>query len=124
MKKCGQNCSACPYIKEGQNIKINKNSDWKINKEVSCTSYNVVYMIECNKDACKMRYIGETQRWLRARMADHRGYVRNENTNTATGAHFCQPGHSLSDMKFTILEQVKKVDEIYGKLFLALHENQ
>ena len=62
-----------------------------------------------------MRYIGETQRWLRARMADHRGYVRNENTNTATGAHFCQPGHSLSDMKFTILEQVKKVDEIYRK---------
>ena len=26
-----------------------------------------------------------------------------------------QPGHSLSDMKFTILEQVKKVDELYRK---------
>ena len=62
----------CSYIKEGQNIKINKNSDWKINKEVSCTSYNVVYMIDCTKDTCRIRYIGETHCWLRARMADHR----------------------------------------------------
>ena len=48
-------------------------------------------------------------------MADLWGYVRNENTNTATGAHFCQPGHSLSDMKFISVEQVKKVDELYRK---------
>ena len=27
MTKCGLICSACPYIKEGQNIKTNKNSD-------------------------------------------------------------------------------------------------
>ena len=63
-----------------------------------------------------MRYIGETQRMLRFRIADHRGYVRQGDTNKATGAHFTLPGHSLSDMKFTVIEQVKKNNEMYRKL--------
>ena len=35
-------------------------------------------MIECNKENCKMRYIGETKRIFKFRMAEHIGYVQNK----------------------------------------------
>ena len=114
MAKCGRNCAACPYIKEGRNIKVNKSQTWKINKKTTCMSHNIIYMIECQKNSCNQRYIGETKRWLRNRLADHRGYVRDQ-TDNATGAHFSSPGHSLADLKITVLEQVKKKDDLYRK---------
>ena len=46
--------------------------------------------------------------------AEHRGYVNNDD-DTATGEHFNQPGHSLSDMTLTVLERVKSSDDIYRK---------
>ena len=72
-------------------------------------------MIECGIETCKQRYIGETKRMLKYRMADHQGYVSNGDTSTATGAHFNSPGHSLADMKITVIEQVKKSEDIYRK---------
>ena len=32
----------------------------------------------------------------------------------ATGEHFNLPGHSHTDMKFTIIEQVKSLDPVYA----------
>ena len=55
------------------------------------------------------------KRTLKSRLADHRGYITSENLSTATGAHFNSTGHSLSDMKISIIEQVKKKDDIYRK---------
>ena len=72
-------------------------------------------MLQCTKDNCKKRYIGQTGRFLRFRIADHKGYITNQVTSKATGAHWNQPGHSLADMKFTVLEQVKYNDEAYRK---------
>ena len=108
MKKCGKSCSSCPYILEGKSIKINQNKTWKLNKSLSCENNNIIYLIQCNKEFCKeSRYIGETGRPLKYRFSDHRGYVTNNVTKQATGAHFTQAGHSLSNMKVSILEQVK-----------------
>ena len=60
MSRCGSNCTACPYIKTGNKVKVTENRYWNINRHVSCQSFNVVYLIECNKDYCKKKYIGET----------------------------------------------------------------
>ena len=118
MFKCGQQCTACPYIKEGKSIKLKK-SQWNINRNLNCESRNIIYLIECQKEKCikkeEYRYIGETKRPLKYRLADHRGYVFNKKTNQATGAHFTSPGHSLADLQVTILEQVKKRDDCYRK---------
>ena len=65
-------------------------------------------MIECDKEKCQKWYIGETKR-------SHRGYVKNFHLDKATVAHFNSPGHSLSNMKMTILEQVRKLDTEYRK---------
>ena len=113
MKNCGRSRTACPYIKQGKGIKIN-GIDWKVNKQVNCSSYNIVYAICCKKDQCKEVYIGGTKIMLKFRLDDHRGYVNN-GVNTATGSHFNQPGHCLADLLVTILEQLKKSNDSYRK---------
>ena len=72
-------------------------------------------MIQCKKDNCDMQYIGETKRILIFRLAEHRGYISNQDTSKATGEHFNSPGHSLSDLSITVLEKVKKNDDLYRK---------
>ena len=67
-------------------------------------------MIECNKNKCKLRYIGESKRAIKHRLADYRGYIVNNHADKATGAHFNSPEHSLANMTCTILEPVKYND--------------
>ena len=48
-------------------------------------------------------------------MADHKTYISSNNLTQPTGAHFNKPGHNLANMKFTVLEKVKKNNELYRK---------
>ena len=64
---------------------------------------------------CDDKYIGESERPLKIRFSEHKGYVENNKLNEATGEHFNKKGHSSSDMMITILEKVKSNDEIYRK---------
>ena len=113
MSKCGKPCSACPYIMTGREVRITQYETWKINRKVSCDTFNCVYLIHCEK--CGKKYIGETGRLLKNRLSDHRGYIHNQVLSVSTGNHFNLPGHSLADVKITILEQVKKNDTMYRK---------
>ena len=70
---------------------------------------------KCTLDHCKQRYVGETERFLKKRISEHVGYIKNKNTHKSTGYHFNLPGHSLSNMKVTIIEKVKKVEINYRK---------
>ena len=72
-------------------------------------------MVECNKDNCRQRYIGETEREFKQRIYEHLGYVRNQNINQATGSHFNLAGHDISNMQLTIIEKVKKNDQTYRR---------
>ena len=82
---------------------------------MNCDTYNVVYLIECNIDSCKQRYIGESDRKIRNRLSEHIGYIRTKKLNMATGAHFNSPGHSTSNLTLTIIENVKNCDPNYRK---------
>ena len=62
-----------------------------------------------------MRYIGETERELRKRFSDHKGYIENKHLNTVTGFHFNSVGHSLDNVKILIIEKVRKLDTQYRK---------
>ena len=77
--------------------------------------YNVICILECQKEKCRQRYIGTTGRHLKVRLADHRGYITNQVTSKATGAHSNLPGHSLADLRVIILEQTKYKSEEYRK---------
>ena len=116
--KCYSNlknfCGLCPFVKEGKKINM-KNRMWHITGKVNCEGSNICYLIECQKDKCKERYIGETEHSLRTIFTQHRGYVNNKQTKRATGYHFNLPGHKVSDMKVTILEKVKYNTDSYRK---------
>ena len=101
------------HIQYRKEIKVDSKSTWKIMKKMSCSTYNIVYMLECQKSNCKQRYIGSTGRELKHRLADHRGYIQNQVTSRATGAHWNLPGHSLADLRVSVLEQCKKSLEEY-----------
>ena len=112
MKKCGKGCQICPFIQETKTLNGN-NFIWKIGKQVTCESKNIVYLIQCEK--CKNRYIGESERSLKERISEHKGYIKNNHQDKATGAHFNQKGHTLEHMKVSIIEKVKKQEESYRK---------
>ena len=62
-----------------------------------------------------INFIGESKRALKYRLADHRGYVNNQHIDKATGAHFNQPGHDLSNLTVTIIEKQRTENETYRK---------
>ena len=95
-------------------MKIN-NSLWNINKQVDCSTYNLVYAIFCTKENCRDVYIGETKRMLRSRVAEHRGYISRGETDKPTGAHFNQPGHSLADLRVSVIEHTRGRGSEYRK---------
>ena len=108
MKKCGKSCNACPYIKEGKLIKSDKFT-WTISQNVNCESRNIIYMIECQKDNCKLRYVGESGKQLKQRLAQHRGYIDNWNLSQAIGEHFNTQGHSRDNLQITIIGKVNNI---------------
>ena len=63
MKKCNKPCHACPFIKEGKEIKTD-NYKWTINSLANCRSHNIIYVINCEKENSHKKYIGETERKL------------------------------------------------------------
>ena len=88
---------------------------WTIERPIFCDSTNIVYLLECDKDNCRQKYIGITHQKLRDRIYQHVAYVRNKHLNRATGEHFNRPGHGVENMKFTVLEKVKSSDPLYGR---------
>ena len=115
MKKCDNQCHACPYILEVNKVTSHENFSWKINKQFTCNTSNIVYMIICNKQNCNQQYIGESKRKLKERFGEHKGYIRSSNKSQPTGAHFSLPGHSIDNMNILILEKVKVNDTLYRK---------
>ena len=44
-----------------------------------------------------MKYVGETKRMLKFRLADHRGYINNQDETQSNGKHFNSPDLSITD---------------------------
>ena len=93
MTRCKDNCLICPYILETKNMK-HKNGVWKVEANVNCQTYNIVYMLICTKERCRqkeniqMKYIGESERTLKERVCEHIGYINTKKLNQPAGEHF------------------------------------
>jgi hypothetical protein len=96
MTKCGNSCTACPYIMTENNVKVNETENWKIESKVTCSTFNCVYMLHCKK--CGKRYIGETGRILRTRLSDHREYINIQVISATTGDNFNITSNSLANL--------------------------
>ena len=62
-----------------------------------------------------MQYIGETDRTQQDRFSEHLGYVRNQKLEKATGYHFNQNGHQMSDMEVSVIENINNKDSQFRK---------
>ena len=69
----------------------------------------------CKKENSREVYIGETKRFLKFRLDNHRGCIVNKHLSEATGEHFNLPGHSLADVSVTAIEKVKENNTLYRK---------
>ena len=104
MKRCPYDCNTCPYVQPGRTVKVTATTfRHDIESSVDCHTSNLIYCISC--DRCPDQYVGETGKALSQRFAQHRGYVRNNKIDQATGENFNLPGHGLPNMKVTILEK-------------------
>ena len=67
----------------------------------------------CRK--CPQQYIGETERTLKERFSEHKGYVNTNNQSKATGVHFNTKGHSVADMEITVIQKIFSQDPMFRK---------
>ena len=52
---------------------------------------------------------------LKDRFLEHKGYANTNNQTKATGLHFNQKGHSVSNMKITVIERVFSQNPLFRK---------
>ena len=113
MKKC-HNCAICPFVLESHSAKATAtNFKININYSVDCSTRNIIYLLGCRK--CPQQYIGETERTLKERFSEHKGYVNTNNQSKATGVHFNTKGHSVANMEITIIEKIFSQDPMFRK---------
>ena len=88
MKPCNEKmCETCPFVKITRQFKGPFNETVvKLNTTLSCSSTNVVYCVQCNKDRCRQIYVGYTERKLKDRFGEHKSSVNTHKTN-AIGKH-------------------------------------
>ena len=116
MKTC-RGCVTCPFVKVGKTIK-EKATNFTVdtNTAVDYNTKNVIYCIECIKPGCRKQYIGQTKDSLKHMFNQHRGYVNNKVLSKATGHHFNNIGHQISDLRVGIVEKVFSKCEFHKEI--------
>ncbi|OCT62598.1 hypothetical protein XELAEV_18043682mg [Xenopus laevis] len=64
----------------------------------------VVYALVCPYG---LIYVGETTLQIKTRISQHRSTIRRSNTKLPVSKHYVEKGHSDSELKFMVLEEVR-----------------
>ena len=98
-------CRTCKFITHGKSSYTfhDTGEQRKILQNLSCSSNNLVYLINCKccikKDpTLPCQYIGQTCRTVRERFGEHRRGIEN-NIDESVPIHFNQPKHTLNDVQ-------------------------
>ena len=67
-------------------------------------------MISNCRDFPKCEYVGLRSRSFKERFAEHKQYIRSQDTKKPSGHHFNQAGHDISHLKGLVLEKVMSHD--------------
>ena len=109
MKCSNKRCEACLYIRETSVIEIYDQgyiSEFPIHGGMTCSSKNVIYIIQCMK--CKVPYVGQTRCSLKSRLQHHLSDIRNDK-DTTIAEHFnydCVSSNNLADLWIYPIEQI------------------
>ncbi|XP_077113688.1 uncharacterized protein LOC143768964 [Ranitomeya variabilis] len=100
------NCACCSNV-----IKSNTITHPQSGKQIpirgffTCESKNVVYTVKC---PCGLLYVGETTQHIRERISSHKSTIRCKKTWLPLPYHFVAANHSVSQLRFQVLEQVER----------------
>ena len=95
-------CKTCRHLQDDDVVK-STGSDYvhHIKSSFTCTSSNVIYMIECSY--CHKQYIGETGQPVNVRINGHHVDTAKK-LPKEVAQHFNVAGHNFDDLKLYILQ--------------------
>ena len=108
---CSKICDTCKHSEKRNAIKSKWDSRvWKIRDNITCTTKNVIYIMECNVHDNFM-YVGSTVD-LKKRWANHKSDSKNKHSKKCYVAkHYCELDHpvdnNVSCLKITPIEIVR-----------------
>ena len=101
-------CSHCKnIIKTDVFTSRSTQASFKMRFSTSCTSQNVIYLVECKR--CNMQYIGQTNQQVSRRMNSHRFDINTydgQGYATNVALHFNSDSHSVDDFRFVPIDVV------------------
>ncbi|XP_077136476.1 uncharacterized protein LOC143793411 [Ranitomeya variabilis] len=100
------NCACCAnVIRSSEFLHPHTGKSFKINGFYTCETNFVVYLIKC---PCGLLYIGETTQHVRDRISSHKSTIRLKKTWLPLPHHFALANHSVSQLRYQVIERVKK----------------
>lgn len=76
---------------------------FKIRHCLTCRHDHVIYALQ---HPCHLLYIGETTTERRLRINNHKSAIRTGKVKLPVLRHFAEFGHTIADLKFSIIDQV------------------
>ncbi|OCU02097.1 hypothetical protein XELAEV_18007857mg [Xenopus laevis] len=119
---CGDRAHCTGIIKGDTIFHPTKGSSIRINGHFSCNSTGVVYMLKC---PCGLPYVGQTSRSIKVRLNEHKKKEektkqeeKNERFSELFAKHFFHNKHMVSQLRWTVLEQVNllRVGNVWKQL--------
>ncbi|CAJ0929694.1 unnamed protein product [Ranitomeya imitator] len=97
-------CSQCSNVTKGEMFSHPRSGKlFPIKGFFTCDSAYVIYLIKC---PCGLGYVGETTQHIRDRISQHKSTIRCGRTLLPVPAHFISAGHSISQLRFQVLESI------------------
>ena len=90
--------SVCNLLDTQKHFKIPGTSYTIQPGNYNCDSYNIVYLLMCDKCNSKY-YIREASNKLRFRLNNHKKIIRDNSRGFQVAVHFNQPDHSLKNIR-------------------------
>lgn len=100
---CGKTlCGCCRVMSRKERVYGKDGKSYSTATNTTCDTESVIYLLECS--SCPQgRYVGQTKRSIKNRMAGHR--AANQHKNLPLYNHYRKRDHSFADARVTILEK-------------------
>ena len=97
-------CGCCTMMSRKAGV-FHNSTFYKAPRNTHCNCRGLIYLLQCTLCGQKGRYVGQTSRTLRERMAGHRRDHLNQK-NMPLFKHLRKPSHSFGCIKVSVLELV------------------
>ena len=109
MKPCKQKkCKTCPSFDPNPLFKSTVTGSNFIllhDKDFSCKTKNLIYLITCN--TCNIQYVGLTETEMHSRMNKHRSKINKSTFNSVyIVQHFSKEGHNFKEARIQIIDYI------------------